>query len=270
MGLERSLWTDEIPVSVQESTVLGVVEAMHADLEFPFTLDTFAEMANYSPFHFARMFRAVTGIPPGEFLSALRFQRAKELVLTTDASITDICFEVGFSSLGTFSSRFKQLVGANPAQLRCLPELIDALPREQCADVHVDPAAGGALVSGTVWAPKPVDGMVYIGLFPAAIAQCAPVRGTRIAGAGSFVLPAVPRGTFRLLAAAIPANAGPIAQLLPDRTIQVAADPEPLTIATGHERIERTLTLRPFRKVEPPILVALPALSMNRATRAWR
>jgi AraC-like DNA-binding protein len=270
MGLERSLWINEIPVSVQESTVLDVVEAMQSDLEFPFTLDTFAEMANYSPFHFARMFRAVTGIPPGEFLSALRFQRAKELVLTTDVSITDICFEVGFSSLGTFSSRFKQLVGTSPAQLRCLPELIDAMPPDRGADIHVGLDGGGALVGGTVCAPEPVDGSVYIGLFPAAIAQSIPVRGIRIAGAGRFTLPSVPRGTFRLLAAVIPSNAGPIAQLLPDRTIQVAADPEPLTITTGQERIERTLTLRSWRKVEPPILVALPALSMNCATRAWR
>jgi AraC-like DNA-binding protein len=270
MGLERGFWIDNIPVSVQESAVLGVVDAMHADLDFPFTLDTFAEMANYSPFHFARMFRDVTGIPPGEFLSALRFQRAKELVLTTDLSITDICFEVGFSSLGTFSSRFKQLVGTNPAQLRCLPELIDAMPPDRGADIHVGLDGGGALVSGTVYGPEPVDGMVYIGLFPAAIAQSMPVRGVRITGAGPFTLPAVPRGTFRLLAAVIPSNAGPIAQLLPDRTIQVAADPEPLTIRSGQERIHRTLTLRSLRKLDPPILVALPALSMNRATRAWR
>lgn len=273
MGLERRSWIEEIPVSIQESAVLGVVDAMHADLEYPFTLDTFAEMANYSPFHFARMFRDVTGIPPGEFLSALRFERAKKLVLTTDLSITDICFEVGFSSLGTFSSRFKQLVGTNPAQLRCLPELIDAMPKNH-ADVHVGPSLPGGVVSGTVGGPaatpRPVAGMVYIGLFPAAIAQSVPVRGVRISGAGPFMLPAVPRGTYRLLAAVIPFSADPIAQLLPDRAIQVAADPEPLTIQSGHERIHRTLTLRSLRKVDPPILTALPALAVNRATQAWR
>lgn len=270
IGLDRRSWIEEVPVSVQESAVLGVVQAMHSDLDFPFTLDTFAEMASYSPFHFARMFRDVTGIPPGEFLSALRFQRAKELVLTTDLSITDICFEVGFSSLGTFSSRFKQLVGTNPAQLRCLPELIEAMPRDQADAIHVGPAAPGALVEGTVTGLQPVDGTVYIGLFPAAIAQSTPVCGTRITGGGAFTLPPVPRGTFRLMAAVIPSSAGPIAQLLPDRTIQVAADPAPLMISTGHERMQRTLTLRSLRPVEPPILTALPALGMNRATPAWR
>ena len=269
IGLERRSWIEELPVSVQESAVLGVVQAMHADLDFPFTLDTFAEMANYSPFHFARMFRDVTGIPPGEFLSALRFQRAKELVLTTDLSITDICFEVGFSSLGTFSSRFKQLVGTNPAQLRCLPHLIDALPRDH-ADIHLHPAGPGGSVSGLVRGREPVAGMVYIGLYPTAIAQNVPVRGVRINGAGAFHLPAVPKGTYRLMAAVIPSDAGPVAQLLPDRSIQVAADPEPLAIRTGHEQIERTLSLRQLRAVEPPILTALPALAINRATQAWR
>ena len=101
-----------------------VIAAMRADVGYPYTLDTFAEMANYSPFHFARLFRHAIGIPPGEFLAALRFHRAKDLILNTDLSITDICFEVGFSSLGTFSSRFKQLVGVNPADLRALPETI--------------------------------------------------------------------------------------------------------------------------------------------------
>lgn len=257
--------------------MLGVVDAMQADLEYPFTLDTFAEMANYSPYHFARMFRDVTGIPPGEFLSALRFQRAKELVLKTDLSITDICFEVGFSSLGTFSSRFKQLVGTNPAQLRGLPELLDAIPTDH-ADIHAGPSAPGGMVSGTVGGPEAVAqsaaqlvaGMVYIGLYPAAIAQSTPVRGVRISGGGPFTLPAVPRGTYRLLAAVIPFSSDPVAQLLPDRAIQVAADPEPLTIRSGQERIHRTLVLRSLRKVDPPILTALPALAVNRTTRAWR
>ncbi|MDQ3540689.1 MAG: AraC family transcriptional regulator, partial [Chloroflexota bacterium] len=106
--------------------------------------------------------------------------------------------------------------------------------------------------------------------FPAAIAQSVPVRGVRISGAGPFMLPAVPRGTYRLLAAVIPFSADPIAQLLPDRAIQVAADPEPLTIQSGHERIHRTLTLRSLRKVDPPILTALPALAVNQAAQAWR
>ncbi len=270
MDLESSLWIDEIPTSAQESTVLGVVDAMLADLDFPFTLDNFAEMANYSPFHFARMFRSVTGIPPGEYLSALRFERAKELVLTTDVSITDICFEVGFSSLGTFSSRFKQLVGTSPAQLRCLPELIHAMPTDPGRNIQLGPPTPGASVTGTVTGPALVNGSVYVGIFPAAIAQSAPIRGARISGGGAFTLPAVPRGTYRLMAALIPSSADPVSQLLPGRTIQVAADPQPVTISNGFEMVERALWLRPFRRVDPPILTALPALAIDCARKKDR
>jgi AraC family transcriptional regulator len=54
----------------------------------PLTLDDLAEMAGLSPFHFARIFRAVSGVPPVEFQTSLRFARAKEMLLTTPASVT--------------------------------------------------------------------------------------------------------------------------------------------------------------------------------------
>jgi AraC-like DNA-binding protein len=63
-------------------------------------------IAHLSPYHFARTFRRITGIPPGEFLGALRLQRAKELLLTTDLFTSEVCYEVGYASFGTFTSRF--------------------------------------------------------------------------------------------------------------------------------------------------------------------
>lgn len=87
-----------------------VIAAMRERVDNTLPLYAMAEIAHLSPYHFARTFRQVTGIPPGEFLGNLRLQRAKELLLTTDLSASEVCFEVGYASLGTFTTRFTQLV----------------------------------------------------------------------------------------------------------------------------------------------------------------
>src|SRR4029453_11315599 len=87
-----------------------VISAMRERLDQPFSLEEMSEVAIMSPFHFNRPFRELTGIPPCQFLSAVRLQAAKRLLLTTDLSVTDICFEVGYNSLGTFIRRFTDLV----------------------------------------------------------------------------------------------------------------------------------------------------------------
>ncbi len=99
-----------------------VISAMRGRVGDTLPLHAMAEIAHLSPYHFARVFRQVTGIPPGEFLGALRLERAKQLLLTTDLSVTEICFEVGYGSLGTFTSRFTRLVGLPPGRTRRLPE----------------------------------------------------------------------------------------------------------------------------------------------------
>lgn len=81
-------------------------------------LHAMAEIAHLSPYLFTRAFRQFTGIPPGEFLATLRLERAKQLLLTTDLSVAEICFEVGYNSLGTFTTRFTRLVGLSPGRVR--------------------------------------------------------------------------------------------------------------------------------------------------------
>ncbi|WP_201376180.1 helix-turn-helix domain-containing protein, partial [Ktedonobacter robiniae] len=84
----------------------------------PLTLPEIAHSAQLSQFHFNRIFRSMTGVPPSVYLAAIRLQQAKRLLLTTDLSVTDICFDVGYTSLGTFTTRFTQFVGLTPTNLR--------------------------------------------------------------------------------------------------------------------------------------------------------
>jgi AraC-like DNA-binding protein len=84
----------------------------------PVTLADCALEAGLSPWHLLRSFRAAFGQTPKEFQSQLRLERAKHLLTVTNRSVTDVCFDVGFSSLGTFSVLFKRQAGISPKEFR--------------------------------------------------------------------------------------------------------------------------------------------------------
>lgn len=84
----------------------------------PLDLDAMAREAGFSRYHFARAFRAAFGETPGAYLSRRRVERAKDLLRAVNLTVTEVCHLVGFSSLGSFSSRFSELVGASPSAYR--------------------------------------------------------------------------------------------------------------------------------------------------------
>src|SRR4030095_14040156 len=73
-----------------------------------------AKEAGMSPYHFIRLFKAVFGETPKQCQLQARLEKAKHLLLVTDSSVTDVCMEAGFSSLGTFSYVFARRVGVDP------------------------------------------------------------------------------------------------------------------------------------------------------------
>jgi AraC-like DNA-binding protein len=88
------------------------------DYAEPLDLDVLAAAAGYSKFHFARTFAHAYGETPRAYLSRRRVERAKDLLRTANLSITEICFLVGFESLGSFSALFRRLVGQSPSEYR--------------------------------------------------------------------------------------------------------------------------------------------------------
>lgn len=82
------------------------------------TLADLSLEAELSAWHFLRAFRAAFGETPHEFLTRLRLERAKDLLTVTGRPVTDICFDVGFTSLGSFSTLFRRQVGLSPAEFR--------------------------------------------------------------------------------------------------------------------------------------------------------
>ncbi|HMK29842.1 MAG TPA: AraC family transcriptional regulator [Terriglobales bacterium] len=82
------------------------------------TLDEAAEVACLSPFHFHRLFSSAFGETPLHFQTRLRIREAKHRLILDNDPVTDICFDLGYESLGSFSSRFRRLVGHSPLHFR--------------------------------------------------------------------------------------------------------------------------------------------------------
>lgn len=91
---------------------------MDRDYAQPMDVPALAEIAHVSPAHFARTFRATFGETPHRYLQRRRVERAMFLLRETDRSVTDVCCEVGFSSLGSFSRTFRDIVGRSPRTYR--------------------------------------------------------------------------------------------------------------------------------------------------------
>lgn len=98
------------------------------DYASPLDLDAMAGAAGYSRFHFARAFAATYGETPRAYLTRRRIERAKTLLRSANLSVTEICALVGFESLGSFSSRFRGLVGQSPTDYRATAVRSDGIP----------------------------------------------------------------------------------------------------------------------------------------------
>ena len=84
----------------------------------PLDLDSIARKAYFSPYHFLREFKKVYNKTPHQYLMERRLDKAKELLQKNDSSVTEVCFEVGFQSLGSFSTLFTRNVGVTPLEFR--------------------------------------------------------------------------------------------------------------------------------------------------------
>ena len=92
----------------------------HADRHYtePLDLEALAAVAGMSKYHFQRLFTATYGLSPAAHLSRRRIERAQDLLRATNLTVTEVCHAGGFSSLGSFSSRFRELVGESPREFQ--------------------------------------------------------------------------------------------------------------------------------------------------------
>jgi transcriptional regulator GlxA family with amidase domain len=98
--------------------LLRARDAMDRSFAEPLDVERLATIAEVSPAHFSRTFRSAFGETPHRYLQRRRVERAMFLLRATDRSVTDVCFDVGFGSLGTFSRTFSAIVGVPPVAVR--------------------------------------------------------------------------------------------------------------------------------------------------------
>jgi AraC-like DNA-binding protein len=238
--------------------VARVIDLLQRHLEDPPSLRVMAQVAIQSPFHFIRKFHQATGVPPRLFLSALRLHMAKRLLVTTDRSVTDVCFDVGYNSLGSFITRFTQCVGVPPRRLRRLAQAVDPSIIQRIAGGPDAAAVLPFTVFAHVTAPEGFEGTIFVGLFPSAIPQGMPLACGVLHESGVCTLGPVPDGTYHILCAALPREADPLRYVLCDAELRGRAGPVtvrgPVTIG------DTDVVLREPDLMDPPLLVALPAL----------
>lgn len=245
-------------VAAHQAAVERVVRHMKANLiewDADLSLKTLAKQACYSVPHLIEIFEDLTGITPHHFLASLRIQKAKDILLNTDTSVTETALEVGYQSLGTFCRTFAAQVGVTPSEFRLLPRRLSAeelirraeLFAKKRREPHVD-------IRGNLLIPSGCNGIVFVGAFSKALPQGTPIDGTLMFKSGNFALQLCDEEKFFVLAANLP---------LP------SVRDSPLELITTHigrshralcNSLEHTIRLRPRSIFDPPILLALPAL----------
>lgn len=257
-----ALQTKPNTLQAREEIVARVIRVMRSRLAEPLSLQDMADIAYLSPFHFNRIFHHTTGITPTQFLYAIRLEEAKRLLLTTTLNVTDVCYEVGYSSLGTFIFRFTQLVGMSPNRFRALAGSMSMSAFEKALTaLHPDSQQSSSFVTGRVNCPVSFSGVIFVGLFDTRIPQKRPVAGAVMTQTGGYQVGMCPDGSYHVLAAGLHLSRDPLTYWLPD--------PSSLLVGSGHQLLlvqndkplrAVNVTLRPMTILDPPILVALPAL----------
>jgi AraC family transcriptional regulator len=242
-----------------------VVQALRRNPSSDFSLQDMASLALMSRFHFNRVFRQLTGVPPGYFHSALRLQEAKRLLLTTDLSVLDVCFAVGYQSPGTFNRRFTEMVGLSPQRVRRLARTAPSLPaRLPEPGATISGISGISGIPGSVAGPPGFAGPIVVGLFSRPIPQGRPAGLALLPGPGRFRMPAVPDGDYHLLAVALPAGAeaAETATALVDLDAGLRSRPQErrVPVRGGAAPDFSDLVLRPAEAFDPPILPVFPLL----------
>jgi len=120
--------------------LLRAKDRMDAASHEEWPVDRLARVSGVSAAHFARSFKEAFGIPPHRYLLTRRIERAVALLRDTDRDVTDIAFETGWKSLGTFGRTFRDITGESPGELRArqqaIPHALDQVPVCHASAAH--------------------------------------------------------------------------------------------------------------------------------------
>ncbi|GGD58154.1 helix-turn-helix transcriptional regulator [Paenibacillus nasutitermitis] len=243
-----------------------VIKYIHQNIYDPLPLSALAGHAAYSPYHFARLFKERMGLSPLYYVSALRLQKAKDLLLRTNMSIRDVGLEIGQQSLGTFTTRFTEKVGMTPSEFRNSEPLADHHfhSLQRLGQWNADFPANGRQdqISGTVHAEVPFEGIILIGLFAKPIPEGLPLYGTLLSSLGDFCFTDVKPGIYYLMATSVSWGMKAADFMLTETTLRTRSR-NPLFVGPHSIVPHQQVMLHEPRLDDPPILISLPVLMNN-------
>ena len=255
-----------VPAVFRKSSHMCAVErtigSMIGQIERQPRLRELAGAHGLSVFHFTRVFRRITGVPPLRFMAAWRIRIAQRLLLSSDLSVTDVSLSVGYSSVGSFVRRFSEQVGVPPTGFRAAARRIASIwPPPPALGARDSGPGTGPVISGHLRiAPGiPFEGLIVTGLFASPLPHGLPLACDFHSGPGPFQLTAPADGQYFVFALGFPHGADPVEVMLHDLSIRGAGVPSPVISGAGRSR-PVIITLRPPLLIDPPILLAVPLL----------
>jgi AraC family transcriptional regulator len=244
--------------------ITAAIVLMRADPSADLELDTLANTAAMSKFHFLRVFEELTSVSPARFLASLRLECAKRLLLETSLPITTVALEVGYNSVTTFTRLFTAFVGANPTVFRARYHEFAELAISDLVQHRGDIAGalhGSFRLRVVVTPPGPFEGCVFLGLFPSSVPRLRPIVGTLLTGElkTDLVVPSPFTSAF-LLAAGFRRDVSMKCYFLPPEESTLVGAVAVRRIGTG---VDLQISLRHQVLFDPPIVIALPLLLIN-------
>ncbi|GAA1767259.1 AraC family transcriptional regulator [Luedemannella helvata] len=181
--------------AAMDNAIGQAILAMSDRLHEPVTVSELARVASFSRFHFSRLFQRSTGLPPGRFLSAMRLQEAKRLLVTTSMRVADISSRVGYASVGTFTTTFTSTVGISPTRFRDLGGHVPLASQSE-------PAPAESTLVAVVRPPaEEITGITFVGVFADGWPTTGPVSSTILNAPGPCRFVGVPHGEWWVVCA---------------------------------------------------------------------
>lgn len=237
------------------------IDSMRAGLAGPLSLADLARAGRYSPFHFHRIFREVTGVTPARFLAGLRMAEARRLLMHTGVTVAEVSRRVGYVSLGTFTTQFGRLVGLAPHRFRQLMRelremTVGSLLAAAPAPTAATPGRCTLALAGDAHWPA----LVIAGLCPAGSLGDGPGWWTIASGTRQVRLPVQPAfGNYSAVVVVVPAQARLTDAFVDEVAGSFLIGLTHVTFPLTEERaLAVPVALRGPRTTDPPVLATAP------------
>jgi AraC family transcriptional regulator len=249
-----------VPPDLHTAAVGKALAFMREHLAEVQGLSDHARAASLSPYHFHRVFKNVTGVTPGRFLTSLRLAEAKRLLLCSTMSATYIGQSVGYLSSGTFTTQFTRLVGLPPRKFRVAGRALGGVPVADVLGQHLrdGPNRPGCVTVRVGPRPGEDPGWVALAAFRMAVPQERPIACAGVMAGDTVTLSGLDGARF-LLAFSLPPS-GTVRQVLTascdTHGLYVAHADLPALPGVAEVHVE----LRRPTPFDPPLLLAVPLL----------